>query len=130
MKQNQDVIALRNMVCNVNGVKIAEFRGRGRKRELFEVRMMFSALAKEFFNLSQQETGTYQNRDHSTILHQLKEHGILLPQNPAYRKQFFEIREEFKEYIGVGVGSMDPLVQVSFEILKSELAKFQDMLAA
>lgn len=72
-------------------------KGKNRKEHLVKARKLFCILAYEYSNESFERIGNYINRDHSSVMHYMKEaknEYTMLPEIERFKKQFYYITDE------------------------------------
>ena len=63
------------IVCKVSEIDIKKVMGTGRQRELVTVRKIVAAILRNHFGLTHYQIGAGLRKDHSNIVHYLKNHG-------------------------------------------------------
>lgn len=83
--------AMINQICEIIGVTVNQFKGKTRKREVVTSRIMFSYFMKKFTTRSLAYIGSRMNRDHATIMNQLKTFNNLIETDKEFKSLFRKI---------------------------------------
>lgn len=65
-----------------------------RRREIVDLRRVFSIICVEYYLLTHQKTGELMNKDHSSVTHHIKTGNALLKFDSVFRKLFSEIKSK------------------------------------
>lgn len=79
-------------ICLVLDVDKGDVYGKSRKREVVEVRVIYSKLAKQNTYFSLEDIGDIINRDHATIIYYVRTHDNLINRDEKYTKKWRECR--------------------------------------
>lgn len=84
------------VVCRHFGVRLQQLRGDGRRQGLAVPRMVYTHLARRATGRSYPQIGKYINRDHSTILHHIRQPrpGVIETARDLYQQHFAERKRE------------------------------------
>lgn len=78
-------------LSHVLGVSERDIRSKRRYRVLVDARHMYCAIMRRVSLLSLKDIGRTLSRDHSTIIHALKEHSNKIYGDPAYASAYDEV---------------------------------------
>lgn len=107
------------IVCDINRVTVKDFTINSRKRELTEARFHFAAILLIHFNYTYKKVGTLLGRDHSTIIHSMKQHLNFSNSIKSYKTRYNQIINRMEEtYPGLMSTTLNPNIIVRRTKLK------------
>ena len=97
-----------NVVCKIAEVDETKVMGKNRQRKLVTVKRIISALLRNHFSMTCYEIGVHLKKDHSTIVHYMKNHRHNMKHDIEYRYvyntslmavkgNFIELKDELDE---------------------------------
>lgn len=84
------------VVCDVNKVSIADFILYSRKREFVEARFQFAAVLLIQFHYTYMKVGELLSKDHSTIIHSIRQHCDFYETLNSYKTKYNTILNELE----------------------------------
>lgn len=79
------------IVCNVNRISVEEFVKLSRKREYVEARFQFAAVLLIQFHYTYTKVGNLLGKDHSTIIHAIRQHTDFYEVMNSYKVRYNQI---------------------------------------
>lgn len=86
-------------LTHVLGVSESDIRSKRRYRVLVDARHIYCALMRRVSLLSLADIGRTLHRDHSTVIHSLKEHANKIANDPAYAMAYAEVIDHINKSI-------------------------------
>jgi len=83
--------------CEVNKVSIGDFVLYSRKRELVETRFQFAAVLLIQFHYTYMKVGRLLGKDHSTIVHAIRQHCDFYDTITSYKTKYNQILNKIEE---------------------------------
>jgi chromosomal replication initiation ATPase DnaA len=112
-------LGVMHIVCNINAMTVNDFTINSRKRELTEARFHFAAVLLIHFNYTYKKVGTLLGRDHSTIIHSMKQHLNFSNSIKSYKTRYNQIINMMEEtYPGLMSTTLNPNIIVRSTPLK------------
>ena len=112
-------LGVMHIVCDINRITVKDFTINSRKRELTEARFHFAAVLLIHFNYTYKKVGTLLGRDHSTIIHSMKQHLNFSNSIKSYKTRYNQIINMMEEtYPGLMSTTLNPNIIVRRTQLK------------
>jgi hypothetical protein len=112
-------LGVMHIVCDINAMTVKDFTINSRKRELTEARFHFAAVLLIHFNYTYKKVGTLLGRDHSTIIHSMKQHLNFSSSIKSYKTRYNQIINKMEEtYPGLMSTTLNPNIIVRRTPLK------------
>lgn len=94
---NDDMGDVVKAVCIVTKLSEPQFFNRDRFRHLIDARKMAYAAIREIYGYPLSVIGRYFQKNHATIIHQLKKHRDLIEWDAAYAENYKNVLSVFNE---------------------------------
>jgi len=112
-------LGVMHIVCDINRIPVKDFTINSRKRELTEARFHFAAVLLIHFNYTYKKVGTLLGRDHSTIIHSMKQHLNFFNSIKSYKTRYNQVINMMEEtYPGLMSTTLNPNIIVRRTQLK------------
>ena len=112
-------LGVMHIVCDINALTVKDFTINSRKRELTEARFHFAAVLLIHFNYTYKKVGILLGRDHSTIIHSMKQHLNFSNSIKSYKTRYNQIINMMEEtYPGLMSTTLNPNIIVRRTPLK------------
>jgi len=85
------------ITCEINKVSIGDFVLYSRKRELVETRFQFAAVLLIQFHYTYMKVGRLLGKDHSTIVHAIRQHCDFYDTITSYKTKYNQILNKIEE---------------------------------
>ena len=85
------------IVCDVHKVSIADFILYSRKREFVEARFQFAATLLIQFHYTYMKVGELLNKDHSTIIHSIRQHCDFYDTIASYKTRYNQVLNRIEQ---------------------------------
>ena len=85
------------IVCDVHKVSIADFILYSRKREFVEARFQFAAALLIQFHYTYMKVGELLNKDHSTIIHSIRQHCDFYDTIASYKTRYNQVLNRIEQ---------------------------------
>jgi chromosomal replication initiation ATPase DnaA len=85
------------ITCEINKVNIGDFVLYSRKRELVETRFQFAAVLLIQFHYTYMKVGRLLGKDHSTIVHAIRQHCDFYDTITSYKTKYNQILNKIEE---------------------------------
>ena len=85
------------IVCDVHKVSIADFILYSRKREFVEARFQFAATLLIQFHYTYMKVGELLNKDHSTIIHSIRQHCDFYDTITSYKTRYNQVLNRIEQ---------------------------------
>ena len=101
------------ITCDVNKISIADFILFSRKREFVEARFQFAAVLLIQFHYTYMKVGRLLNKDHSTIIHSIRQHCDFYDTLASYKIKYNTILNRIEgENPGIMTTKLNPNIVV------------------
>ena len=89
-----------DVYCEEFGVTPAQFKGSRRHAHESDARKVFCYLCREeLYSFTYKRLGMYMKKDHSSIIHNVKQCGRLLETDPEFRVKYINIRHRARQLL-------------------------------
>lgn len=80
--------------CTVHGIGILDFCGNTRKEEFVDCRRQVMYFMRRELHYTYEKIGTIFRKDHSTVIHSVKQHENFMHSSKHYAKIYSKVKEE------------------------------------